>query len=236
LVAILNRDHQMLEFGEDLTMPLGAREPWEIEFRTEYVHHAADDQRDLGFALAMAASLPRIDPGQVRRQRTALGPLLVAMAAADRIGQAVRSRFRHELAKEKRLAPLSTGLTVLIPERDNPGELAECLAGLEVARRRWREPLQIIVLVNGATAFRYRRLQEMHSILKWLFYPQPLGFARAVRKGLMHAVYDWVFLLNNDAAPDADTLVEAGALASAPDVLGRVANRPEGHYEIPGRD
>jgi MoaA/NifB/PqqE/SkfB family radical SAM enzyme len=35
---VVNRDRQMLEFGEDLRMPLGAREPWEIEFRTEYVH------------------------------------------------------------------------------------------------------------------------------------------------------------------------------------------------------
>jgi MoaA/NifB/PqqE/SkfB family radical SAM enzyme/GT2 family glycosyltransferase len=207
---VVNKDRQMLEFGVNLKCQVRASEPWEIEFRTAHVYLAAGDQRDLGFAFCMAASQPAIDSALVRRQRVALAPLLAAIAAADRVGWMIRSRFRRERANESLLPPFATGLTVLIPERDNPGELAECLTGLDAARRLWREPLQIIVLVNGAAPSQYWRLQEAHPIVEWSFHPQPLGFAGAIREGLRHTLYDWVYLLNSDAVPEAHALVEAG--------------------------
>ena len=66
---VINDSRQMLEFGVDIGMPAGTTEPWELEFRTAQVYRAPGDQRDLGFALLMAASQPAVDHARTRRQR-----------------------------------------------------------------------------------------------------------------------------------------------------------------------
>lgn len=209
---VINEGRQVLEFGVDMTLPAGIPSPWEIEFRTAEVYRAPGDQRDLGFALVMAASQPSVDYARTRQQRAALDPLLAAIAAADRLGRAVGARFRRRRAHQKALQGLSGGLTVLIPERNNPVELAECLRGLDAARQRWWESCQTIVVVNGSEPSLYRHLQEQHAGIEWRFHPRPLGFTSAVREGLRDALCDWVYLLNSDAAPGPDALVEVGRL------------------------
>jgi GT2 family glycosyltransferase len=55
-------------------------------------------------------------------------------------------------------------------------------------------------------------LQDLHAGIEWRFHPRPLSFTSAVREGLRDALCDWVYLLNSDAAPGPDALVEAGRL------------------------
>jgi GT2 family glycosyltransferase len=207
---VVNQGRKMLAFGVAMPMPAGGPAQWEIEFRTDYVYRAAGDQRDLGFALVLAASLPAVDAARARQQRAALDPLAAAINVADRTGRALCGRFRRQRANDNLLLPLSPGLTVVIPERDNPGELAECLTGLEAARAQWPEPVQIVVVVNGTVPRQYRHLQELHPAVEWHFYSRPLGFTGAVREGLHQALYDWVYLLNSDATLQPHALVEAG--------------------------
>jgi radical SAM protein with 4Fe4S-binding SPASM domain len=204
-----NEGTDLLTFGEDLPI-CDASAPWEIEFRTDHVYAASGDQRDLGFALVAATAKPRIDKSRLRRQRAALRPLMGAIATIDRLGRAMAERFSRGRAEESLLLPLAPGLSVIVPERDNPTELAQCLNGLEAATRLWQETLEAIIVVNGGDPSRYEHLRAAHPWIQWQFHPRPLGFCGAVAAGVRRAAYDWVYLLNSDAVLEPTALAEVG--------------------------
>jgi GT2 family glycosyltransferase len=95
---------------------------------------------------------------------------------------------------------------VIIPERDNIVELADCLAALYAAAGEWPEPFETIVVVNRSPRDQYATLRQAYSAARWVFEQRPLEFAKAVRTGLRVAQYDWVYLLNSDAVPDRGAL------------------------------
>jgi len=204
-----NEGADLLTFGVDLPVH-DASAIWEVEFRTDHVYCAAGDQRDLGFALVAATAKPRIDPWRTRRQQAALRPLMDAITAIDRVGGAMAKRFRRCRPEESQLLPLASGLTVIVPERDSPAELVQCLDGLEAATRFCHETVEAIVVVNGADPSRYDHLRAAHRWMHWQFHPRPLGFCGAVAAGLRRAAYDWVYLLNSDAVIEPTALAEAG--------------------------
>jgi GT2 family glycosyltransferase len=102
--------------------------------------------------------------------------------------------------------PISPGVSVIIPERDNPVILKTCLQSLAQAMEKIQEPCQIIVVVNGAPEERYQQLSEMFPAIDWIFVEEPLGFSSAVELGLQKAIFEWVFLLNNDMRLEPDCL------------------------------
>jgi radical SAM protein with 4Fe4S-binding SPASM domain len=206
--SVINETRAMLTFGVDFRVEVSAAALWDIEFRTEHVYRAAGDQRDLGFALVMMSSQAALDPSRARRQRAALKPLLGVIATSDLLGRGVCRRLRFERAEQRLALPLTKGISVLIPERDNPRELAECLRGAESARRNCPEPFQVLVVVNGAGESQYTELRALYPDVDWLFHSRPLGFTSVVQEGLRHAIHDWVYLLNSDAVPEPDAFKE----------------------------
>jgi GT2 family glycosyltransferase len=106
-------------------------------------------------------------------------------------------------------------VSILIPERDSPDELAACLAGVRVAIAAWREPVETIVVVNGGTPSAYRALQQLHPVVRWRFYPRALGFGGAIAAGLESVRHDWLYLLNSDAVLEAEALRAAVELRDA---------------------
>jgi len=135
-----------------------------LEFRTTHVYRPADrgtgtDQRDLGFALVLMTSMEFVQPELVRRREQALQPLVGSVLAVDRWAKKVRPRWRHPSAPhpDKILRP---GLSILIPERDNRQELADCLGSVQVAGRQWAEPLETIVVVSGSPQSGYRHCER----------------------------------------------------------------------------
>lgn len=115
-------------------------------------------------------------------------------------------------------AALSPGISVIIPERDNPVILKTCLDSLTKAMGKIPEPCQMIVVVNGAPEDRYQQLGEIFPAINWVFVAEPLGFSSAVHLGLEKATFEWVFLLNNDMRLEPDCLVELTSYR-APDVF-----------------
>ncbi len=110
---------------------------------------------------------------------------------------------------------LAGGVTVIIPERDNRTVLAECLASLDGCREGFPEPMETLVVVNGAAIEEYSELGRLFPWVRWLHRGEPLGFTSAVRLGLHEASYCWVYLLNSDMmlAPDAlERLLDCRAL------------------------
>ena len=84
------------------------------------------------------------------------------------------------------LTPLtgSRGVSVIIPHHDDLEMLQECLASVIEAARQVSEPVEVIVVANGANAARYAGLEQQFPSVRWFFFPALLEFAGAIRCGL----------------------------------------------------
>ncbi len=103
-------------------------------------------------------------------------------------------------------APWPPGVSVVIPERDAPAMLGEALASLAAATAPLREPVQVIVVVNGAPLAGYAELRARHPEVQWLHDDAPLAFAGAIERGLACARHGATLLLNNDMTLEPDAL------------------------------
>lgn len=127
--------------------------------------------------------------------------LYAALRLADRSAP-VPSRS----AANRELRPFAPGITVVIPERANPRVLAETLENAVSACRQLDEPWEIVVVVNGSPASRYRSIAERYREVIWLFSARPLWYSGAIRRGILASRYDWVYLLNSDMLLDSRAL------------------------------
>jgi radical SAM protein with 4Fe4S-binding SPASM domain len=206
---------EVIPFGLDFAVEQIQSSPWFIHFRTRHVYRPSErgtgsDQRDLGFALFLLTSKAFVDDDAVARRQKTLRPLPGVIRRIDGIGRLMGGWFRRRRAHAG--VPLRSGLSVLIPERDNVAELAECLASVQDAMARWREAIEVIVVVNGSPPLNYAALQARHPAIQWQFHKGALGFCGAVRKGLRAVRFDWVYLLNSDVVLDPRALEEIGRL------------------------
>jgi GT2 family glycosyltransferase/MoaA/NifB/PqqE/SkfB family radical SAM enzyme len=215
---VTNPWEELMPFGLDFPAGGQGDSPWLIEFRTSQVFRPAErgagtDQRDLGFALFLAASQEPHDPPGTARRRELLEPLRALIETTDCWGQRLARRWRRRPARPG--WGWRPGISVLIPEWDNAEELGACLASVAQAALRWAEPLETLVVVNGSERARYAGLQSAYPQVRWSFHPRPLGFAGAVRAGLRMVRYDWVYLLNSDVVLDPGALAELAPLRAS---------------------
>jgi len=207
---IVNPGRETIPFDLDLPVEDGAPDSWSVEFRTRHVYRPCErgvgpDQRDLGFALVLLASMRPVDPQLEELRRASLRRLEHAIRVTDMVG-GILSKCRRRKRISGTSARLEPGLSILIPERDNVEELSACLAGVYGAIARWREPVEVIVVVNGSPASNYDSLAASYPAIRWQLHARPLGFSRAIDAGLRAVEFDWVYLLNSDA------VLEPGAL------------------------
>lgn len=212
--TVTNTGAESLHFGIDFPIAPGGPAPWQIEFRTTHVYRPADrgdgtDGRDLGFALHLAVSKAPLDPARTERQAIAVRPLIDALPRIDRLGRAL-ALFHRRARVADAGRPCAPGLSVIVPERDNPAELEACLSALGAAAERWDEPFEAILVVNGAKKAQYRPFLAQFPSFLWQFHPDSLSFSRAVRAGLRAARFPWVYLLNSDVALEPAALAAAG--------------------------
>jgi radical SAM protein with 4Fe4S-binding SPASM domain len=215
---VTNPWEEIMPFGLDFPAGERCQQPWLLEFRTSQIYRPSErgvgtDQRDLGFALVLAVSKEADVHERTVAHRAALDPLLSFVRAADRWGWRLRRRLRRSPIDPSD-CDWKPGLSILIPEWDNPEELAACLDGVREAIRFWTEPIDIIVLVNGSPESSYQDLRRANPAVRWRFYPRPLGFAGAVVAGLRLVRHDWVYLLNSDAVLDPGALLPVTSLRS----------------------
>jgi MoaA/NifB/PqqE/SkfB family radical SAM enzyme/GT2 family glycosyltransferase len=203
--AVSNPGPDMLPFGLDFTVPSSSDRPWTIEFHTTHVHHGAGgDQRDLGFAMVLLVSKELVDVERVAHQARRIQPLIRWAHTIDQCGAGLKRAIR--LGRMVAPSPFDSGVSIVIPERDNLAELEPCLDSVRAAAVEWSDPLETIVVVNGVSAARYERLRAANPLVRWRFFDEPLGFAEAVAVGLRAARFDWVYLLNSDVVLDRQAL------------------------------
>ncbi len=103
------------------------------------------------------------------------------------------------------------GISIVIPDRDAPDLLREALASIGIAVEAIAEPVQIVVVANGAPRERYQAVLEKYPFVELIHSPGPLGFSAAIGRGLAAARYDWTLLLNNDMTLEPGALRELAA-------------------------
>ena len=138
--------------------------------------------------------------GTSLRQRLRLAPLYAALALADFVPAGRRERRRKPLPRWR------PGLSVVIPDRDAPDLLCAALESVYKAHAAIAEPLQVVVMANGALPERYRDAARRHADVEWIHLREACGFSSAIDAGLARARYDWTLLLNNDMTLDATAL------------------------------
>ena len=131
-------------------------------------------------------------------------PLYTAMQAADSLAAKLPRRWPQP-RRERAPAP---GLSVIVPERGTPTTLAVTLDALAAACAKIGEPVQVIIVVNGANSAAYAELCNRHADFEWEFHTQPLGYDGAVAVGLAKALHAWTYLLNSDMRLASDALAE----------------------------
>ena len=102
--------------------------------------------------------------------------------------------------------PRCAMMTIIIPERGSPEMLGACLDSVAAAAGQLAEPVQVLVVVNGSPGGDYSSLRSRHREVEFVIEERALTFSGAVREGLKRALYDWVYLLNNDMILDAAAL------------------------------
>lgn len=147
----------------------------------------------------------RLDGARKRWDKARLSLLDGILRTTDWLGP----RLAH-LRPPAKIAPLDwgTGVSVIIPERESPDLLVEALRSARAAGRQIREPLECIVVVNGASLALYRDIARGMKEVRWLHSRSPLGFATAIRHGVRAATYGAVYLLNSDMKLDDGALAE----------------------------
>ena len=144
--------------------------------------------------------------GESRAARLAAGlALRLGTRAVNAAARASAAWDRGRARPRPALRPWAPGISVVIPDRGTPDLLAACLASLEPALTEVREPVQVIVSLNGASAADLDGARRRHAAIEWAHSEAPLGYGGAVVRALPMVRYDWVYLLNNDMtlAPDA---------------------------------
>ena len=144
-------------------------------------------------------------------------PLYAAMVVADWLAPKLPRRWPQPRRERK----TAQGISVIVPERGTPGTLAVTLYALAAACAILDEPVQVVIIVNGANPMAYNDLRQRHdstsalvpgrtSQIEWLweFHEKPLGYDGAIAAGLARARHPWTYLLNSDMRLAADALAE----------------------------
>lgn len=218
--TVENRTPDVLAFDTTFAIEHAEREVWELQFETAIAFRGPEqgwneDKRALGFALEWVQAQEEAPARARMLRRVALAPLAVSLYALDFAGGLARRVIRPRCASAASAPP---GVSVIVPERANPGLLAHCLESICRACEKAGGPHETIAVVNGSPESDYREIRDRFEQVRWIHVAEPLGFASAVRVGIEAARFGWTYLANNDMELNPDCIQHALALC-APDVF-----------------
>lgn len=116
-----------------------------------------------------------------------------AEAAGGRSGDTVQTAGDSK-GEELRKASGSAGVSVIIPSKDNPGILENCMNSL----KKLHADLEIIVVDNGSKEENRQRIKEMTSGMKYIYQPMEFNFSFMCNTGAENATKELLLFLNDD--------------------------------------
>ena len=223
LDTIENDSEAIVRFDRFIPLDGEASKELQLRFVTRFEFTPAHrmlsaDSRSLGFGLSMievvnAKTLSEVhiqnpEPGlaEARARQASWRGFRTAQRFVDTVGFAA-----HKLAAYRRAphtAAVGSGISVIIPERDNIELLRECLESLALAISGVDEPVETIVVTSGTGPARYQDLANEQHGVRWIHLPAPAPYSEAVRRGMRTASHPWVYLLNNDMTVDPQAITE----------------------------
>ena len=169
-------------------------------------------------------------------------PLYAAMSLADWLAPRLPRRW----PRRRRERTYAQGISVIVPERGTPSTLAITLDALAAACAKVSEPIQVIVVANGANPAAYAKLRERHTDNASLADALGLRFRRQLlacvagehlrhaqdRADVQHVAQAEALL---QLAELADVRAEAHFIDGCSILGGRVALEPGGEGHVPAR-
>lgn len=127
-------------------------------------------------------------------------------------------------------------ISVVIPTRDHPEELRQCLDSLQ---KCWQETqkaeaaadcagesgqprLEILVVDNGSSPENRAEIGKITRGMKYIYEPMPFNFSKMCNLGAREAAGDLLLFLNDDITVPADGWLEAMALRAMRPYVGAV--------------
>lgn len=128
------------------------------------------------------------------------------LAAARRLPALMPAWLRRRFSRRHAPAAWRAGLSVVIPDRNSPALLADCLEALMPALAVINEPWQVIISTSDTPSSTYAEIAQRHPQLEWRHSEPGLGYSRAIAQAMPTIRYDHTYLLNNDMRLHSDAL------------------------------
>lgn len=127
-------------------------------------------------------------------------------------------------------------ISVIIPSKDNPKVLGQCLDSLRKCQEEMRRadggmddeggkefrPLEILVVDNGSSAGNRAEIEKITQGMKYIYEPMPYNFSRMCNLGAREATGELLLFLNDDITVCADGWLEAMAERASRPYVGAV--------------
>ena len=114
----------------------------------------------------------------------------------------------HQLSLQRELQEKSfPSISVIIPSKDNPQVLRQCLESLE----KCHLPLEILVVDNGSSPENKAEVEKITQGMKYIYDPMPFNFSKMCNRGAREAGGEVLLFLNDDITVCADGWLEAMA-------------------------
>lgn len=153
-------------------------------------------------------------PVRMRRKITSV----MTDAAPETIGSDKEGAIKEEL----------TTISVIIPSKDNPQVLEQCLAFLQKCRENIQGNgaaaeamesgdirkccrLEIIVVDNGSSPDNKQEIEKITHGMKYIYDPMPFNFSKMCNRGAQEATGEILLFLNDDITVCEDGWLEAMA-------------------------
>lgn len=119
-------------------------------------------------------------------------------------------------------------ISVIIPSKDNPQVLEQCLASLQECQKNIQGTgaateamesgdvrrscrLEIIVVDNGSSPGNKQKIEKITCGMKYIYDPMPFNFSKMCNRGAQEATGEILLFLNDDITVCADGWLEAMA-------------------------
>lgn len=123
-------------------------------------------------------------------------------------------------------------VSVIIPSKDNPKVLGQCLDSLRRCQEVMRgtggdgekefHPLEILVVDNGSSVGNRAEIEKITQGMKYIYESMPFNFSRMCNLGAREATGELLLFLNDDITVCADGWLEAMAERASRPYVGAV--------------
>lgn len=123
-------------------------------------------------------------------------------------------------------------VSVIIPSKDNPKVLGQCLDSLRRCQELMRgtggdgekefHPLEILVVDNGSSVGNRAEIEKITQGMKYIYESMPFNFSRMCNLGAREATGELLLFLNDDITVCADGWLEAMAERASRPYVGAV--------------